>query len=540
MNIEFNSKHLRALYDVCNTINSHLDMNEVLQSIMDVTTDIMNVEASSLVLRDESNDELNFYITEGKKAKTIKQIKMKSGEGIVGYVIEKGEPALVNDVSEDTRFYEDADKKSGFVTKSLLCAPIISEKETIGAIEVINKIDNTDFNKMDLKFLNIIAGQSSIAIHNAKLHEQIVKNERLTAIGQTITGLAHSIKNVLQGVDAGKYFLQKGLKKQDFSTLHKGWDYINDNTSFIKELVLDMLTFSKERKPVYEKTDINYLIESTSKLFIKKAQKEGSRIILKLDNNIEGIEVDQMGIKRCILNLITNALDAISEIPQGKIVIKTNQFTENNVQIHVIDNGMGIEQKDIKKLFKIFYSTKGAKGTGLGLTVTKKIIDEHNGKIEVNSVRSKGTEFLVTLPLRKEAKASEDINKHTSSKILVIDSDKEDMESITDLLNGIDVFSIKTALDDYEGLVKAEEFQPNLIILKKDRRNMKSHALLKNLKNKPETSNIPVLIIYNKNSNFNYEDEQLKNMYNTIPAEILEEPLKTNKFKEKIINILER
>jgi len=113
-----------ALLKITQTINSHLDLDKVLESVMDVATQAMQVEASSLVLVDEETNELLFHVTEGVKAKIIKTIRMKAGEGIVGWVIKEEKLVLVNDVSKDPRFFKSADKKSGFTTKSILCVPM--------------------------------------------------------------------------------------------------------------------------------------------------------------------------------------------------------------------------------------------------------------------------------------------------------------------------------------------------------------------------------------------------------------------------------
>ncbi|MEA2103121.1 MAG: ATP-binding protein, partial [Candidatus Cloacimonadota bacterium] len=396
------------------------------------------------------------------------------GEGIVGAVIETQEPIVVNDVSKDTRFFKGADKSSGFVTKSILCVPLITEKQIWGAIEVINKINGKDFSSRDMEFLQIIAGQSAISIENATLHERIVQSEKMAAIGQTITGLAHCIKNVLQGVDAGTYILNKGIDKEDFDTIHKGWELVKDNNEFIKNLVLDMLSYSQKRNPVYEVKDINELLSSTLKLFHQKAQLNGIRFQKIFDPDLMFVQVDQMGIKRCIINLLTNAFDAISDNPEGKITVQTEKIDEDNFAVKISDDGTGIDEESIPKLFDTFFSTKGAKGTGLGLAVTKKIISEHKGNISVVSEKGVGTTFSITLPIRDSAtpiltkepaqrRKLQDVIK--KKKILIIDDKEQNIELTMELLDEIGDFSYQSSLDGYDGLIKAEEFQPDLILL---------------------------------------------------------------------------
>jgi len=143
----------------------------------------------------------------------------------------------------------------------------------LGAIEVINKINDEKFDDADRIFLDAIASQAAIAIENAKLHERIVKNERLAAIGQTVSGLAHCIKNILNGVQGGSYILDLGLKKENFSDVDKGWNIVKKNNEFMKELVLDMLSYSKEREPEYVTTNVNEVVKSVCDLMEQKGER---------------------------------------------------------------------------------------------------------------------------------------------------------------------------------------------------------------------------------------------------------------------------
>ena len=118
-----------------------------------------------------------------------------------------------------------------------------------------------------------------------------------------------------------------------------------------------------------------------------------------VDPDLKEVVIDVMAIQRCILNLISNAIDACNEKEKGTVKVSTKLWkNKRNFKISISDNGKGIKKKNIEKIFQIFFSTKGIKGTGLGLAVTQKIIQEHNVKIKVNSTLGKGTTFSVTLP----------------------------------------------------------------------------------------------------------------------------------------------
>ena len=391
-----------AILKIIQTINSHLDLDKVLKSVMDVTTQAMQVEASSLVLIDEETNELLFHVTEGEKAKIIKTIRMKAGEGIVGWVIKEGKPVLVNDVSKDKRFYKAADKKSGFITKSILCVPMSTPDKCLGAVEVINKMNDEKFDDADRIFLDAIASQAAIAIENAKLHKRIVKNERLAAIGQTVSGLAHCIKNILNGVQGGSYILDLGLKKENFSDVDKGWNIVKKNNEFMKELVLDMLSYSKEREPEYVTTNVNEVVKSVCDLMEQKGKDKNVSMQFLPEESLSEVEIDAKGVKRCVLNLVSNAIDACEESTGGKVEVSVQSTRGKTFKIHVSDSGIGMSPETQAKLFQVFFSTKGSKGTGLGLAVSYKIIKEHGGNISVDSEKGKGTKFTITLPKKRK------------------------------------------------------------------------------------------------------------------------------------------
>jgi signal transduction histidine kinase len=400
------SDELDALIQISNIINTHLDLDNVLESVMSVTTDMMKAEASSLFLIDAETDELIFHVATGEKANKIKSIRMKKSEGIVGSVIDSGKAEIINDVTKDPRFFQKVDKESGFITRSILCVPLKTTNRLLGAIEVLNKLGGGHFNNHDLMLCNAIAGQSAIAIENAMLHKQIVKTERLAAIGETIAGLAHCIKNVLNGIQGGSYMIDLGFRKDESVKVMKGWEIVKKNNIFLQDLVLDMLTYSKDREPEYELVDINDLISTLCNLMETKAKEKNVDISWVPNTSLKNIALDPKGIKRCLLNLISNAIDACAIKEEGLVRVSANKINKHLFNVTVEDNGCGIREENRKKLFQMFNSTKGSKGTGLGLVVTKKIINEHGGEIEVESEVEKGSKFIVMLPLNENIDTS--------------------------------------------------------------------------------------------------------------------------------------
>jgi len=397
---------LNALIQVSKTVNAHLDLDTVLESVMSVTTEVMQVEASCLVLVDDETGDLLFHVARGAKAEAVKPIIMKCGEGIVGWVVESGKPTIVNDVTSDPRFYSKVDEDSGFETRAILCVPLATKNRLWGAIEVINKLDDGEFDDRDLELCEAVAAQAAIAIENAVLHADIVRTERLAAIGQTIAGLAHCIKNVLHGIQGGSYMVDLGLRKDDPETLSRGWEIVRKNNTFMQELVLDMLTYSKDRQPECMPADINEIVQGICDLMGQKAAQRGVTISWTPNPGLSEVVLDPKGIRRCLLNLVSNAVDACDGADGGCVEVLTETSGTETFRVKISDNGCGISDEDKEKLFQVFFSTKGSKGTGLGLPVTHKIITEHKGQIEVDSKVGGGTTFTITLPLKSETDLS--------------------------------------------------------------------------------------------------------------------------------------
>ncbi len=186
----FESKHLQQvlhqlgdealgeLIKVSTLINSSLDLSEILAFVMDLTNRLLNCEASSLLLLDEKTNELVFRSATGQKAKDLKQISLKMGQGIAGWVAEKEKPLIVSNAENDPRHFQGADGKIGFKTKSILCVPMKAKGKLIGVAEAINKKGDMQFDNDDLSLLSILADQAAIAIQNARTFEELQQNHQ--------------------------------------------------------------------------------------------------------------------------------------------------------------------------------------------------------------------------------------------------------------------------------------------------------------------------------------------------------------------------
>jgi len=400
-------KELHGLIDTSRLIHSAIqDLTVLLRLIVRVTTEMLEVEGISVVLYDAEEDNLVFYAVAGEKSSELNSFRLTKGEGIAGSCIADKSAVLVNDVQNDARFSQRADKKTGFRTRSILCVPLIVDEDCIGAIEAVNKKNEEGFGQYDMLLAEAVASQIAVAIHNVRLHEEAIKSERLAAIGEAVTSVAHCVKNMLMALNGGFYIIQQDLKKLERDSTNKGFEILERNMNRLTDLVQDMLTYSKDREPEYELTDINDLVDSVVELMQNKASEYGVALSFTPAKNVEKITLDPKGIYRSVLNLVSNAIDASQDKKNAAVTVSTSKNDSVEVVIDVVDQGCGMDEETMQSIFQPFYSKKGSKGTGLGLSVTKKIVEEHGGRIQVTSKEGKGSTFTIILPIGKNSTAT--------------------------------------------------------------------------------------------------------------------------------------
>jgi PAS domain S-box-containing protein len=235
-----------------------------------------------------------------------------------------------------------------------------------------------------------------------KLEHEVIEAERLGAVGQTVAGLAHSIKNILMGLEGGKYIVSLGLKKNDKEMTNKGWDMLERNFEKTTSLVKDFLSFSKGRLPELKMIAPDSLASEIVDLYKDIAAQSGIELMMEVDGKIKKAPLDPDGIHTCLTNLVSNAIDAclMAETKGTEVLIKVADVGGKLV-FSVSDNGSGIDYEIKKKIFTTFFTTKGGAGTGLGLLTTRKIVQEHGGKIMVESEKGKGARFRMEFPRKR-------------------------------------------------------------------------------------------------------------------------------------------
>ncbi len=222
--------------------------------------------------------------------------------------------------------------------------------------------------------------------------------QRVSQAAQTALNLSHGVKNLLQAVKGGIEVVDYAFEIGDVEHAQKGWAILKRNLYRINKLILDMLTFSKEREPEFTSCNLNGLVTSAVESLKAEADSRGVSLVVQTDDKISDVRLDANGIYDVVLNLVLNAIDAISD-RTGVVNATTELDSANGLLIlRVSDNGPGIE--DTEAIFQPFQSAKAKVGTGLGLPIARKIVSQHGGTIRVDSTPGHGATFTVTLPVR--------------------------------------------------------------------------------------------------------------------------------------------
>jgi signal transduction histidine kinase len=231
---------------------------------------------------------------------------------------------------------------------------------------------------------------------------QLIQAERMAAMGETVAGLSHAIKNISGGLKGGAFVLEKGLDLDNPTYLKQGWQMVRDNVDRIQQLSIDLLNIAKPGDPKFELTDPNLPLRQVYDLILPQAQQYGILLTIEPDKRLKPVTLDRESIYRCLLNLVTNAMDACLYGGVSHDTAKINLVSKavsDGIEYHVIDNCGGMDDAVQEKIFNAFFSTKGSRGTGIGLMLTRKIVEAHGGKISVTSQKGHGSIFIIRLPV---------------------------------------------------------------------------------------------------------------------------------------------
>lgn len=410
--------NLKILYQLGATLGSSGSIEQLVEIVMDLVFENVKADRGLILLMDADSGDLIPAVvrTRAENEKTRQpgtpEEKIHASRTIVNHVLTTGEGVLSSNAMTDQRFSK-GKSVHDLGIRSALCVPIKSprfgesnQEAIVGLIYVDSSVRNYTYAPEQLRLLTAIGVQAGLAIQNFKLYQAQLRAERMAAIGETTAALSHSIKNILQALHGGADVVEMGFRSGNMTQSAKGWRIVSRNLDRIYSLTMNLLAYSKQREPQLQPASINSLINECLELIAPAADERGVMAVADLDPHHPPIPLDPDGIHQVVMNLLVNALDAV-EPEKGLIRVVTHFDAEKSQSvIEIIDNGSGISPNVLPHIFELFHSTKGNRGTGLGLAVARKIVEEHEGTISVQSTPGEGASFTIRLPVRPQPPTS--------------------------------------------------------------------------------------------------------------------------------------
>jgi signal transduction histidine kinase len=406
--------NLSVLYRATQAVTHVLDTDALLAQILELVFESIGADRGAILLRDETGRLVPRAVRwKGKPPEPDE--KLTISKTIVDHVLDQGQGVITSDAPGDKRFGP-AQSIVEFGIREAICVPVQGRHVTLGVLYAdtqstggisfnkdgtVTPASRGRFSQDHLMLMVAIGHQAGLAIENTEFYNAKLQAERLAAVGQTIATLSHHIKNILQGIRGGSYLIDMGLKEKDDAIVRRGWTIVEKNQAKIYNMVMDMLSFSKDREPSLEPADLNETVGDVVELMQSRAAELGVALNWEA-GELPPVMIDPDGIHRAVLNIVTNAIDAAEGVAGARVVVATGWDADSlSARVTVSDNGVGIDPSEVDQIFQVFASTKGSRGTGLGLPVSQKIVREHGGRIAVESAVGQGSRFVIELPTRR-------------------------------------------------------------------------------------------------------------------------------------------
>jgi signal transduction histidine kinase/CheY-like chemotaxis protein len=498
---------LELVYEVTRAINSSLNLDEVTEFIYQGISRILPTDNFYIAFPSADNREIEFAIEiENRQRRPWRS--RPAGGGLTEYLLGSRRPLLI------PRNFQRACKGLGITyagvpALSWMGAPMVFRDRAVGVIAIQSYEGEDMFDTEHLSVLENLASQAASAVENARLfHElkssyqdlqsaqqRLLQSEKLAAVGQLISGIAHELNNPLTGVVGWTQFL---LGQDLPATVRPHLITVNDQAQRATRIVQNLLTFSRQHRPEKTSVSLNEVVENTLALRAYELKVNNVQVHRILDPGLGRIHADPHQLQQVILNLIINAEQAILQdpagggrngtlVPGGNLRVETrveerrsvthpeaNDETsagQPGVLLTVADDGPGIAPDLLKKIFDPFFTTKPiGQGTGLGLSISYGIIQEHGGRIWAGSVPGLGASFHVFLPCETvtvEELESEELTRpaqvEASYRVLVVDDEESVRELLTVVLESENM-AVHTAATGEEGLERASQSRYDLIV----------------------------------------------------------------------------
>lgn len=390
---------LDGLLRISNLVGSVMMLDDILDQITRITAELMQVPICSIYLLDEDGRRLVLRSNVGFDAAILGRAGFDWGEGIPGWVARHGEVVALANANDDPR-YKPMHATLETDVHAYICAPLRIQEEIIGVMTA-RKHEVYAYTERDVHFFETVCKQVAIVIEKSRMYSEKIQAERLAAVAISLTGVAHYIKNIFLAMQGGEYMVEEGLEQDKLQQAREGWRVLKRANEKIRGLVENMLNYCSQDAIRLREVDLNGLVRQLVEDVAESARERGIEVTGETDSRLLSAWIDPESLYDALLNLVTNAVDAIPGGRVGHVQVRTELLDgRHQYLIEVIDDGEGIPPEIEEKIFTLFFSTKGRQGTGIGLAATRKIVEAHGGAIELETTPGQGSRFSLYMPVR--------------------------------------------------------------------------------------------------------------------------------------------
>lgn len=367
---------------------------DVLTTAINAIVERLGADHGYIVLKDD-NGELVSVASICRNEQGDPQ--MTASNAVIDKVMESAVGIIIENAMQSPDFGADPNLQR-FNIQCVICVPIKTADSTVGVIYVDSSSCNWDNSHLGL--LEFIGRYMGLALNNICQQQKVCENTRLLATGTAALKLSHSVKNILQMIGGAAEIVDFGLRTNQIHRVKRSWDILKPNLERMRKYTLEMLDYSKDRPLKLEACDLNRVIQSAIESLKSQLKQKNSKLNIRIDQKIPTIELDSERIHEMALNIILNAIDIVDE-QVGIVSVETRYLPEQQEVLYAVtDNGPGMMEEMKVKIFTPFESKKSKFGTGLGMPIAKQVVDQHGGRIEIDTEIDKGTTFNIYLPAK--------------------------------------------------------------------------------------------------------------------------------------------
>jgi signal transduction histidine kinase/ActR/RegA family two-component response regulator len=527
--LEERFQELKALFEVSTLVNSEIELPIILDMISKTVLDYLQTDRCSVLLFDKKKNKLVCVSAYGVSSEKIKNTELEPDESVAGWVMTHGEPLLLEDGLQEDKF-------KNFVSKdekisSSLSVPLKVKNEVKGVLNVCMVKGERKFNEADLKLVSIFAQNAAVSIEKAELYQevknqaemlgktledlketqgQLIQSEKMRVLGDLAGGIVHDFNNILGIITGRAELLLKQTKEEGFI---KGLMLIEQVANDGSEIIRRLREYTKiGQGSIFIKVDLNKIlkqvVELTSFKWKDEEQARGININIDMDlKEVKPIAGNPSEIREVFVNLLLNAVEAL---PKGGEIILGTRMEDDHVLAWVKDDGIGMEEEVKSKIFEPFFTLKGEKGMGLGLTIVSGIVSKHQGTIAVDSEPGKGTCIWVKFPVSR--KVQEEAEKimvidFQPANILVIEDEKNMRDIILEMLSD-QGHSVTLAVDGKQGIEFFKKGTFDLVLTNLSMPEMSGWEVIREIKSENPSVKVALMTGYGTQT----KEEEIKTL----------------------------